>query len=128
MAIGKRFTIVTFENYTNSTPKVIILTYYEKDKLIKYGEKWKNINHDFKHLDNGCQIVIGCPGRVFDMLKRFALKTDNLKLMIVDEADEMLSRGFKDQIYEILQYIPKECKVALFLPSWQRYQLAGSTR
>ena len=74
----------------------------------------KNINHDFKHLDNGCQIVIGCPGRVFDMLKRFALKTDNLKLMIVDEADEMLSRGFKDQIYEILQYIPDQCKVGLF--------------
>lgn len=38
---------VTFENYTNSTPKVIILTYYEKDKLIKYGEKWKNINPDY---------------------------------------------------------------------------------
>tara|TARA_Y100000389_G_scaffold31966_1_gene27128 strand:+ start:2797 stop:3945 length:1149 start_codon:yes stop_codon:yes gene_type:complete len=74
----------------------------------------KNINHDFKQLDNGCQIIIGCPGRVFDMLKRFALKTDNLKLMIVDEADEMLSRGFKDQIYEILQYIPDQCKVGLF--------------
>ena len=74
----------------------------------------KNINSDFKQLDSGCQIVIGCPGRVFDMLKRFALKTDNLKLMIVDEADEMLSRGFKDQIYEILQYIPDQCKVGLF--------------
>ena len=74
----------------------------------------KNMNHNFKQLDNGCQIVIGCPGRVYDMLKRFVLKTDTLKLLIVDEADEMLSRGFKDQIYDILQYIPEPCRVGLF--------------
>ena len=74
----------------------------------------KNMNHNFKQLDNGCQIVIGCPGRVYDMLRRFVLKTDTLKLLIVDEADEMLSRGFKDQIYDILQYIPEPCKVGLF--------------
>lgn len=74
----------------------------------------KNINSDFKSLDNGSQIVIGCPGRVYDMLKRFALKSDKLKLLVIDEADEMLSRGFKEQIYEILHFIPDSCNVGLF--------------
>ena len=43
-----------------------------------------------------------------------SLKTDKIKAFIMDEADEMLSRGFKDQIYEIFQYIPKESQVCLF--------------
>lgn len=86
----------------------------------------KNINSDFKSLDNGSQIVIGCPGRVYDMLKRFALKSDKLKLLVIDEADEMLSRGFKEQIYEILHFIPDSCRpepsatVACWTWSWSR--------
>jgi translation initiation factor 4A len=48
------------------------------------------------------------------MLKRYALVTDNIKSFILDEADEMLSRGFKEQIYEIFQFIPKEAQVCLF--------------
>ena len=38
---------VTYENYTNSVPKVIIMTYYNKNKLIKYGKKWKSLNPDY---------------------------------------------------------------------------------
>jgi len=52
-------------------------------------------------------IVIGCSGRVYDMICRKALKTRNLKMIILDEADEMLSKGFKDQIYDIYQYMPE---------------------
>ena len=74
----------------------------------------KNISQDFVELDKSPQVVIGTPGRVYDMLKRYVLRTDNINLVVLDEADEMLSRGFKDQIYEIFQYISKQCQVGLF--------------
>ena len=74
----------------------------------------KNINNDFQALDKNPQIIVGTPGRVYDMLKRFVLKPNHINLFILDEADEMLSRGFKDQIYEVFQYIKKDCQVALF--------------
>ncbi|XP_064879551.1 eukaryotic initiation factor 4A-I isoform X2 [Oncorhynchus nerka] len=48
-------------------------------------------------------IVVGTPGRVFDMLNRKFLSAKYIKMFVLDEADEMLSRGFKDQIYEIFQ-------------------------
>nr|POE50371.1 eukaryotic initiation factor 4a-3 [Quercus suber] len=57
-------------------------------------------------LENGVQVVSGTPGRVCDMIKRRTLKTTHIKLLILDESDEMLSRGFKDQIYDIYRYLP----------------------
>ena len=74
----------------------------------------KNLSQDFIELDKGAQMIVGTPGRVYDMLKRYALRTDNIHLIVLDEADEMLSRGFKDQIYEIFQFIPKSSQVGLF--------------
>jgi len=82
-----------------------------KGALIIGGTK---VDANFRTLDEGAQLIIGTPGRVFDMIKRYALKTDKISAFIMDEADEMLSRGFKDQIYEIFQYIPKESQVCLF--------------
>ncbi|MFN3715086.1 MAG: helicase-related protein, partial [Alcanivoracaceae bacterium] len=54
------------------------------------------------------------PGRVFDMINRGALKLDNTALFCLDEADEMLSRGFKDQIYDVFKFLPEKVQVALF--------------
>ena len=59
-------------------------------------------------------IVIGCPGRVQDMLKRKKLSSRDLRFFVLDEADEMLSSGFKDQIYNIFQSMPRSIQVALF--------------
>jgi translation initiation factor 4A len=59
-------------------------------------------------------MVVGTPGRVNDMINRNALKLDQLKVFILDEADEMLSRGFKDQIYDVFQYLPANVQVCLF--------------
>jgi len=59
-------------------------------------------------------IVIGCPGRIYDMLRRKKIKTETLKLVILDEADEMLSGGFKDQVYDIFQFLPNQIQIALF--------------
>lgn len=54
----------------------------------------------------GVHVVVGTPGRVYDVLRRRALRPDYIKIFALDEADEMLSRGFKDQIYDIFQMLP----------------------
>ena len=59
-----------------------------------------NVREDMAKLQEGVQVVVGTPGRVFDMINRRAFKTDDIKIFCLDEADEMLSRGFKDQIYD----------------------------
>ena len=53
--------------------------------------------------NNPPHIVVGCPGRTYDMMKRNHLVTNDIKLMVIDEADELLSSGFKEQIYYIFQ-------------------------
>jgi translation initiation factor 4A len=72
-----------------------------------------NVREDMKALETGAHVVVGTPGRVFDMINRGALKTDNMKMFILDEADEMLSRGFKDQIYDVFQRLPPSTQVVL---------------
>ncbi|THH11858.1 hypothetical protein EW145_g378 [Phellinidium pouzarii] len=72
-----------------------------------------NVREDMAKLQEGVQIVVGTPGRVFDMINRRALRTDNIKIFCLDEADEMLSRGFKDQIYEVFQLLPQDTQVVL---------------
>jgi translation initiation factor 4A len=60
------------------------------------------------------QIVIGTPGRVLDMINKKALDTRGLRLMILDEADEMLSKIFSNQIYDIFRFLPNNIQVGLF--------------
>ncbi|BGP58570.1 hypothetical protein JCM8202_002332 [Rhodotorula sphaerocarpa] len=64
-------------------------------------------------LQDGVHIVVGTPGRVYDMIQRRSLKTDHMKIFCLDEADEMLSRGFKDQIYDVFQLLPPTTQVVL---------------
>ena len=63
---------------------------------------------------NTPQIIVGCPGRVHDMIRRRFINTRTIRLFILDEADEMLSYGFKDQIYNIMQFLNKDVQVCLF--------------
>lgn len=72
------------------------------------------VRDDIATLRSGVHIVVGTPGRVYDMINRGALKLDNLKIFCLDEADEMLSRGFKDQIYDIFKFLTEGVQVALF--------------
>jgi superfamily II DNA/RNA helicase len=65
-------------------------------------------------------LIVGTAGRVLDMLRRKAIAKQHLRLVILDEADEMLSGNFRDQMYHVFQCIPTECQVAVFsatLPS-----------
>ena len=57
-----------------------------------------SVREDQRILQAGVHVVVGTPGRVYDMLRRNALRADSIKCFVLDEADEMLSRGFKDQV------------------------------
>lgn len=72
-----------------------------------------SVRDEIRKLEAGVHVVVGTPGRVFDMINRGVLKTDSLKLFILDEADEMLSKGFKSQIYDIFQHLPQTIQVVL---------------
>lgn len=65
-------------------------------------------------IKNVPHIVCGCPGRVLDMLRRNTMSSKSIQLVILDEADEMLSSGFKEQVYNIFQYFNDSVQIALF--------------
>jgi ATP-dependent RNA helicase DeaD len=72
------------------------------------------IDRQFRALKSGVNIVIGTPGRVMDHLDRGTLKLDKVKMVVLDEADEMLNMGFIDDIEEILKQVPRERQTVLF--------------
>jgi len=69
---------------------------------------------DIAKLREGQQVVVGTPGRVYDMIRNRFLCVDDLEVFVLDEADEMLSHGFKDQIYDIFKCLPQSVQVCLF--------------
>merc|ERR1712212_1316418 len=72
-----------------------------------------SVREDMRKLDDGQHIVVGTPGRVFDMISRKILRPNYMKMLVLDEADEMLSRGFKDQIYDVFRRLPSNIQVIL---------------
>jgi ATP-dependent RNA helicase len=72
-----------------------------------------NISEDIKKLEYGQHIISGTPGRVGDMIRRKSLRTRHVKMLILDEADEMLNKGFKEQIYNVYRYLPPNTQVVL---------------
>ena len=74
-----------------------------------------SINEDIQSLRaNVPHLIVGCTGRVYDMMKRGAISTRQVTTCVLDEADEMLSFGFKDQIYNIFQMLPSQVQIVLF--------------
>merc|ERR1712164_78138 len=73
-----------------------------------------SVRDDIEKLREGQHLVAGTPGRVFDMIGQRHLRVDDLVTFVLDEADEMLSRGFKDQIYDIFKCLPPNIQVCLF--------------
>jgi translation initiation factor 4A len=72
------------------------------------------VREDIRTLQAGVHVVVATPGRVFDMIQKRALKLDAVQLFVLDEADEMLSRGFKDQISDIFKFMPETVQCAIF--------------
>lgn len=91
-------------------------------KFLKYQEGIKtvaiyggqSIETQIKILKKGVQIVIGTPGRVMDHMRRKTLKLDQVKMCVLDEADEMLNMGFEEDIETILKDVPKDRQTVLF--------------
>lgn len=73
-----------------------------------------NVQDDISILSEGVHIVVGTPGRITHMIEEEYLAVDSLKMLVIDEADEMLSQGFKDQLYNIFQFLPEDMQICLF--------------
>ena len=74
-----------------------------------------SIQEDVADIREKCpHIIVGCTGRIYDMIIRKYLKVSNVKMLVLDEADEMLSKGFKDQIYNIFQHLSQKLQLVLF--------------
>jgi translation initiation factor 4A len=79
------------------------------------------VRDDINFLENTPPTVaVGCPGRIADLIKKRALPVDQIKILVIDEADEMLSQGFKDQVRNIFQMMPEDVQVAIFSATMNR--------
>lgn len=95
----------------------------------------QDINRQIRSLASNVQIVVGTPGRVMDHMRRHTLKLQNIKVMVLDEADEMLNMGFREDIETILQGVNEEHQTVLFsatmpqaiLEITSQYQKANAT-
>jgi len=72
------------------------------------------IKDDIRILKAGPHVVVGTPGRIHDMMRRKILRTEYLKIFTLDEADELLDRGFKPQIQDIFKFLPGDIQISLF--------------
>jgi translation initiation factor 4A len=87
-----------------------------------------SVREDMRKLDDGVHVVVGTPGRVFDMISRKVLRTYDIKMFVLDEADEMLSRGFKDQIYDVFRHLNSNIQVVLLSATMPAEVLEVTTR
>ena len=93
-----------FQVYASFSRKINVLPIYG-------GSSYDN---QIRQLRRGAQVVVGTPGRVIDHIKKGTLKLDNLKFLVLDEADEMLRMGFIDDVEWILSHAPDKRQTALF--------------
>lgn len=77
------------------------------------------VDKTIEELREGPEITVGTPGRVFHMIEQGFLDTTNIRLLIIDEADEMLNVGFKEQLKAIFEYIPETTQIAMFSATWE---------
>ena len=103
----------TYELVNQNYDVMKALSQYMNVNIMKVVGK-TSLDECKRELEKEPEIIIGTPGRVLDMINRRVLYTQSIKLLVFDEADEMLSYGFRDNIYNIVQYIPKDTQVCLF--------------
>lgn len=104
------------------TRELAIQVSEELRKLAKYLQGVKTlpvyggqpIDRQIKALKSGVQVVIGTPGRVIDHINRRTLKTGMVNMVVLDEADEMLDMGFREDIETILSSVPEDRQTSLF--------------
>ena len=74
----------------------------------------QDISKQIRSLKGGIQVIVGTPGRVMDHLRRKTIRCEDVRMIVLDEADEMLNMGFREDIETILEYIPEERQTVLF--------------
>ena len=90
---------------------------YLKNYKVQLLVGGNSVDEDIKKLkdkEGPPTVIVGTPGRVHDMIRRNHLNVKNIRVLTLDEADEMLSTGFKDQVYNIFQYMPKDIQLCLY--------------
>jgi len=87
---------------------------YKKDITILPVYGGQPIDRQLRVLQTGVHIVIGTPGRTIDHINRGTLKLDNVKVVVLDEADEMLNMGFMEDVEKILEKVPADRQTLLF--------------
>ncbi|MFT4735628.1 MAG: ATP-dependent RNA helicase DeaD [Algoriphagus sp.] len=104
------------------------LAKYKKGLLVSSIYGGESYERQFRDLKKGAHIVVGTPGRIMDHIERKTLKLDTLKMLILDEADEMLNMGFREDIETILSYAPEERQTVLFSATMSRDILSITKR
>ena len=115
----------------NKNPQIIILSptrelstqinevansishYLNIKSILLIGGNMMNI-YDIKNNIKDKQLIIGTPGKIYDLINRKILNLDNIKALILDEADEMLSKDFKEQIFDILKFVNNKIQLILY--------------
>lgn len=133
--------IVPFEKFVQAiilcpTRELAVQVSEEMKKLAKYTKGvWvttvyggDSIDRQIKSLKAGANIVVGTPGRVIDLIERRALKLQQASMIVLDEADEMLDMGFRDDIESILQEMPNERQTVLFSATMSKPIMALTSR
>jgi superfamily II DNA/RNA helicase len=98
-------TALVMEGIGSMMNGLIVKTYYggaPTDNFNRFSSKIK------------AHVICGCTGKICDMIRRNTIRTSAIKLVILDEADEMLASGFRDQVHNILQYVNENVQIALF--------------
>ena len=93
-----------FQSYASQTKGFHVLPVYG-------GQEYST---QIRALQRGVHVIVGTPGRVMDHMRRGTIKLDNLKTLVLDEADEMLRMGFIDDVEWVLEQSPKDRQIALF--------------
>ena len=104
------------------TRELAVQVTQELRRFLKYQDNIKcmavyggeSIERQILGLKKGVQIIVGTPGRVMDHMRRKTIKLDNIKMVILDEADEMLNMGFEEDIETILKDVPEQHQTILF--------------
>ena len=94
--------------------QITLLSKYKKGLFVTAIYGGESYEKQFSALKRGTQIVVGTPGRIMDHIERKTLKLDSVSMVILDEADEMLNMGFREDMEEILSYANEERQTLLF--------------
>ncbi len=108
--------------------QIYLLSKYKKGLLVTSIFGGESYERQFRDLKRGSQIVVGTPGRIMDHIERKTLNLGDLKMLVLDEADEMLNMGFREDIEQILSFSPEERQTVLFSATMSKEILSITKR